>query len=75
MKTPKGIREHDADELRKAKRLDPIRKSGKERHSLYRSIDEEDDENLLGTTRRESVLDYLDEGTLAQALRARRPVG
>lgn len=62
MKTPKGIREHDADELRKAKRLDPIRKCGKERHSLYRSIDEEDDENLLGTTRRESVLDYLDEG-------------
>ena len=62
MKTPKGIREHDADELRKAKRLDPIRKSGKERHSLYRSIDEEHDENLLGTTRRESVLDYLDEG-------------
>ena len=62
MKTPKGIREHDTDELRKAKRLDPIRKSGKERHSLYRSIDEEDDENLLGTTRRESVLDYLDEG-------------
>ena len=62
MKTPKGIREHDADELRKAKRLDPIRKSGKERHSLYRSIDEEDDENLLGTTRRESVLDSLDEG-------------
>lgn len=62
MKTPKGIREHDADELRKAKRLDPIRKSCKERHSLYRSIDEEDDENLLGTTRRESVLDYLDEG-------------
>ena len=62
MKTPKGIREYDADELRKATRLDPIRKSGKERHSLYRSIDEEDDENLLGTTRRESVLDYLDEG-------------
>ena len=62
MKTPKGIREHDADELRKAKRLDPIRKSGKERHSLYRSIDEEDDEDLLGTTRCESVLDYLDEG-------------
>ena len=62
MKTPKGIREHDADELRKAKCLDPIRKSGKERPSLYRSIDEEDDEDLLGTTRRESVLDYLDEG-------------
>ena len=62
MKTQKGIREHDADELRKAKRLEPMRKSGKERHSLYRSIDEEDDEDLLGTSRRESVLDYLDEG-------------
>ena len=60
MKTPKGIREHDADELRKAKRLDPIRKSGKERHSLYRSIDEEEEEELM--PRRESVLDYLDEG-------------
>ena len=61
MKTQKGIREHETDELRKAKRLEPMRKSGKERHSLYRSIDEEDDENLLGTTRRESVLDYLDD--------------
>ena len=59
MKTQKGIREHEADELRKAKRLEPMRKSGKERHSLYRSIDE--DEDLLGTTRRESVLDYLDD--------------
>ena len=38
MKTQKGIREHDADELRKAKRLEPIRKSGKERHALYSSF-------------------------------------
>ena len=44
MKTQKGIREHDADELRKAKRLEPIRKSGKERHALYSSFDEEDEE-------------------------------
>ena len=56
MKTQKGIREHEADELRKAKRLEPMRKSGKERHSLYRSIDEEE---LM--PRRESVLDYLDD--------------
>ena len=49
MKTQKGIREHDADELRKAKRLEPIRKSGKERH-----------EEIL-PLKRESVLDYLDE--------------
>ena len=59
MKTQKGIREHETDELRKAKRLDPMRKSGKERHSLYRSIDEEEEEELM--PRRESVLDYLDD--------------
>ena len=38
MKTQKGIREHETDELRKAKRLEPMRKSGKERHTLYSSI-------------------------------------
>lgn len=59
MKTQKGLREHEADELRKAKRLEPMRKSGKERHSLYRSIDEEEEEELM--PRRESVLDYLDD--------------
>ena len=59
MKTQKGIREHEADELRKAKRLEPMRKSGKERHSLYRSIDEYEEEELM--PRRESVLDYLDD--------------
>ena len=59
MKTQQGIREHEADELRKAKRLEPMRKSGKERHSLYRSIDEEEEEELM--PRRESVLDYLDD--------------
>ena len=60
MKTQKGIREHDADELRKAKRLEPIRKSGKERHALYSSFDEDDEEKIL-PLKRESVLDYLDE--------------
>ena len=59
MKTQKGLREHEKDELRKAKRLEPMRKSGKERHSLYRSIDEEEEEELM--PRRESVLDYLDD--------------
>ena len=59
MKTQKGIREHEADELLKAKRLEPMRKSGKERHSLYRSIDEEEEEELM--PRREYVLDYLDD--------------
>ncbi|WP_419522468.1 hypothetical protein [Alistipes finegoldii] len=59
MKTQKGIREHEADELRKAKRLEPMRKSGKERHSLYRAIDEEEADELM--PRREAVLDYLDD--------------
>ena len=59
MKTQKGIREHETDELRKAKRLEPMRKSGKERHSLYRSIDEEEEEELM--PRRVSVLDYHDD--------------
>ena len=66
MRTQKGIREHDADELRKAKRLEPMRKSGKERHSLYRSIDEEEEEELM--PRRESVLDYLDDQDEEQPL-------
>ena len=66
MKTQKGIREHEADELRKAKRLEPMRKSGKERHSLYRSIDEEEEEELM--PRRESVLDYLDDEDEEQPL-------
>lgn len=60
MKTNKGIREHDADELRKAKRLEPIHKSGKERHTLFNS-NEEEEEDLLLLTKRESVLDYLDD--------------
>ena len=66
MKTQKGMREHEADELRKATRLEPMRKSGKERHSLYRSIDEEEEEELM--PRRESVLDYLDDQDEEQPL-------
>lgn len=60
MKTVKGIREHEADELRKAKRLEPLRKSGKERHALFSSFEEED-EGFVPLVKRESVLDYLDE--------------
>lgn len=58
MKTQKGIRVHDADDLRKAKRLEPMRKSGKERHALFSNIDEEEEEPIR--PRRESILDYLD---------------
>ena len=63
MKTQKGIREHDADELRKAKRLEPMRKSGKERHSLYTQFDEEEEDAAFGyKAKQESVLDYYDDG-------------
>lgn len=60
MKTQKGIREHDTDELRKAKRLEPIRKSGKERHSLFSNIDQDDSQEFTAP-RQESILDYLDQ--------------
>lgn len=58
MKTSKGIRERDADEHRKAKRLEPMHKSGKERYALYNRFD---DEEPMPEIRRESVLDYLDD--------------
>lgn len=61
MKTNKGFRRTDAaDELRKAKRLEPIQKSGKERHSLFSSLEDEDEDDYF-RNRRESVLDYLDD--------------
>lgn len=60
MKTPKGVRDPHSDELRKAKRLEPMRKSGKDRHALYSTLHDEDDEEYT-YTRRESALDYLDD--------------
>lgn len=60
MKTQKGVRDPHSDELRKAKRLEPMRKSGKERHALYSSLHDENDEEYT-YTRRESALDYLDD--------------
>ena len=44
-----------------ARRLEPLRKSGKERHTLYNSLGDEDDEELTPYPRRESALDYLDD--------------
>lgn len=61
MKTQKGIREHNTNELRKAKRLEPIRKSGKERHMLFSSFEQEEQEEPDTRFKRESALDYLDE--------------
>ncbi len=62
MKTSKGLRTTDrAEELRKAKRLEPMHKSGKVKHTLYSRLHEEEDEALVSFRRRESVLDYLDD--------------
>ncbi len=60
MKTDKRVRSRETDELRKAKRLEPMHKSGKERHALYSCIDDEDDEEYR-PARRESALDYFDD--------------
>ncbi len=54
----------EPDELRKAKRLTPLRKSGKERHALYGALDDDDDadaEEYPSRPRRESAYDYLDD--------------
>ncbi len=62
MKTPKGIRTNDADELPKAKRLAPNHKTGKERHTLYRVLDDNDEDDSEDfRPPRESALDYLDD--------------
>ena len=60
MKTPKGVRDPHSDELRKAKRLEPMRKSGKDRHAHSSTLHDEEDEEYT-YTRRESALDYLDD--------------
>ena len=67
MKTETNFRNQAAgsrdteDLLRKAAKLDPIRKSGKDRHSLYSELDDEEDVEL-DYRKRESVLDYFDDG-------------
>ena len=61
MKTSKGARLGErSDALRKATRLDPIRKSGKERHTLYGLLREEEEEEPI-RPRRESAFDYFDD--------------
>jgi len=51
------------DMLRKATKLPPLKKSGKEKRSFYRELDEDDDDfDLQSYQQRESVLDYYDDG-------------
>lgn len=51
------------DTLRRAAKLDPIKRSGKERHQLYKSLNDgqsEDEQEEDFRPVRESVLDYMD---------------
>lgn len=67
MKSQKDFRTNQtqtADTLRKAVKLEPIRKSGKEKHEIYKGLshsdeDEEDDYSQL--KKRESILDYMSD--------------
>jgi hypothetical protein len=61
MKSNGNLRKETPEEtLRKAVKLAPMKKSGKEKQALYRDID--DEEEALAPLRRESALDYYDEG-------------
>lgn len=55
--------DHD-ESMRKASKLDPFNRSGKDRHNLYKSLSvkdsAEDDEDYI-PTKRESTLDYFDD--------------
>lgn len=65
MKSNKDLRikgnGYDSEDLiKKSVKLTPNKKSGKERHSLYSNIDEDDDDTQI-YKKRESVLDYYDD--------------
>ena len=66
MKQNKGFRTgHDdnaEDALKKAVKLAPIKKSGKEKHYLYSDLEDEDEDLELNYRERESILDYFDDG-------------
>ena len=53
------------DSMRRASNLEPIKKSGKEKHSLYSRLDDDDDDDdveLRSLRKRESAYDYFDDG-------------
>lgn len=63
MKSTKDFRPGSEDTTKKATKLEPIRKSGKERHTLFKTLDQDDDDAELNALRkRESILDYIDDG-------------
>lgn len=67
MKSNNGLRNNgmkaDTDEVKKTVKLSPIKKSGKDKHNIYRDLEDgdEDDYDLINYKKRESVLDYFDD--------------
>lgn len=60
----KDFRVHDTTEefVKKPAKLVPAKKSGKERREIYRSLTDDDDEELYERpVKHESVLDYMDD--------------
>lgn len=69
MKSTKDFRSktNDFDQedfLKKAAKLEPIKKSGKEKRTIFSALNgsEDDDDDLVGLPKRESILDYFDDG-------------
>lgn len=67
MKTPKNARYNDdsfaGEVTKRGTKLAPNKKSGKERHHLYQSLENDDDDlDYYHPLERESALDYFDDG-------------
>lgn len=50
------------DLLKKATKLEPVKKSGKEKRSFINSLDEDEEDIELLLQKKESILDYFDDG-------------
>lgn len=66
MKSNQGFRQkahggESEDLLKRAAKLSPIKKSGKEKRAIYSQLDDDEDADLLSYRKRESVLDYFDD--------------
>lgn len=52
------------DVMRKAVKLTPNKKSGKEKHTLYKGLnqfEDDEDQDIEVYTKKESILDYFDD--------------
>ena len=51
------------DLLKRAAKLEPLKKSGKEKRTIYSRLEDEDeDAELLALRKQDSILDYFDDG-------------